>query len=185
MFRITVLLFIALFTLYDFANAEVFLTREKALELTFPDATEIEKRRVFLTDDQHSRAEREAKTRIDSKLYIFYVAKKNGRETGYAVIDTHKLRTSTETVLYSIDRRGKLEKAEILAFFEPQDYMQGDRWIDLFLGKDLSSSLEVGKDVPNITGATITSHSFADATRKILAIYNIAIKNSVEYSRKD
>lgn len=176
---------ISIISLHGPVYAEVFLTREKALELSFPEATEIEKRQVFLTGDQVEKAEQLAKTQIDSRLYIFYIAKKDGSEIGYAVIDTHKLRTSTETVLYVIDKDGKLAKAEILAFFEPQDYMQGERWMELFLEKDLNSNLAVGKDVPNITGATITSHSFAKATRKILAIYDIAIKNSVKYSKKD
>lgn len=180
---IKIVFFVALL-IPNISNAEVFLTKDKALELSFPEATNIESRQIFLSKDQQEQAEQLAKTDIDSRFYIFYIAKKGDEEIGYAVIDTHLLRTSTETVLFVIDKDGKLEKAEVLAFFEPQDYMQGERWMQLFFGKDLKSSLDVGKDVPNITGATITSHSFADATRKILAIYKIAIENSVKYSKK-
>lgn len=185
MFRLITIMFLLLFVVSEFGYSKVFQTKNKALEISFPNATEIEKRQIFLSADQISEIEQLAKTRINSKLYIFYVAKNGENEIGYAVIDTHKLRTSTETVLYVIDPDGKLKKAEILAFFEPQDYMQGGKWVNLFLDKDLSSSLMVGKDVPNITGATITSHSFAEATRKVLAIYDIAVKRSQNYTKKD
>lgn len=183
MFRIVIFITFLIFS--DFASAKVFLTKDKALELSFPNATQIEKRQIFLSENQVTEIQKLARVKLDSKLYIFYIAKSGVRDIGYAVIDTHKLRTSTETVLYVIDTDGKLEKAEILAFFEPQDYMQSDRWLELFLNKDLGSSLAVGKDVPNITGATITSHSFAEATRKVLAIYDVAIKNNRNYSKKD
>ena len=169
----------------NISYAKVFLTKDKALELSFPEATDIESRQIFLSQDQLQKAEQLAKTKIDSRFFIFYVAKNGDEEIGYAVIDTHLLRTSTETVLFVINEEGKLEKAEVLAFFEPEDYMQGDRWMNLFFGKDLDSTLKIGKDVPNITGATITSHSFADATRKVLAIFDIKIKNSAKYSKKD
>ncbi len=185
MFKTITIATISILFLSNFAIAKVFQTKNKALELSFPNATEIEKRQIFLSTDQITEAEQLAKTRINSKLYIFYVAKKGEDEIGYAVIDTHKLRTSTETVLFVIEPNGKLKKAEILAFFEPQDYMQGGKWVNLFLDKDLTDSLVVGKDVPNITGATITSHSFAEATRKVLAIYDIAVKSSENYTKKD
>lgn len=169
----------------NISYAKVFLTKDKALKLSFPEATDIESRQIFLSKDQLEQIEQVAKTKIDSKFYIFYIAKKNEEEIGYAVVDTHTLRTSTETVLFVINKDGKLEKAEILAFFEPQDYMQGERWMTLFFGKDLDSTLKIGKDVPNITGATITSHSFADATRKVLAIYDVVLKNDQKYTKKD
>ena len=155
------------------SSAKIFLTKGKALELAFPEAEEIEKRHVFLTKTQAEKVRAMAKVEVDSRLYTFYIAKSGGKATGYAVIDTHPLRTLTETVLFVINPDGTLRHAETLAFFEPTDYMPSGKWIDLFLGKTRMDKMKVGKGVPNITGATISTVSFSQATRRVLAVYRV------------
>lgn len=164
-----------LFFLHDAENAaaKVFLTKGKALELVFPQADEIEKRHVFLTERQAESVREMAKAEVDSRLYTFYIAKSGGKETGYAVIDTHTLRTLTETVMFVINPDGTLRHAEILAFFEPTDYMPGGKWINLFPRKTKLDRMKVGKGIPNITGATISARSFSGTTRRVLAVYRV------------
>ena len=154
-------------------SAKVFLTKGKALELVFPEAEEIEKRHVFLTERQAESIRKMARAEVDSRLYTFYIAKSGGVKTGYAVIDTHTLRTLTETVMFVINPDGTLRHAEILAFFEPTDYMPSGKWINLFPGKTKMDRMKVGKGVPNITGATISAGSFSQATRRVLAVYRV------------
>ncbi len=154
-------------------SAKVFLTKGKALELVFPEAEEIEKRHVFLTERQAESVREMARAEVDSRLYTFYIAKSGGKETGYAVIDTHTLRTLTETVMFVINPDGTLRHAEILAFFEPTDYMPSGKWINLFPGKTKMDRMKVGKGIPNITGATISAGSFSGATRRVLAVYRV------------
>ncbi len=159
----------------DICTAKVFLTRTQALELLFPEADEMEKRHVFLTEREAATARSMARTELVSRFYTFYVARSAGKETGYAVIDTHALRTLTETVMFVINPDGTLRHAEILAFFEPGDYMPGQKWIDLFDGKDVRRDrMKAGADVPNITGATISADSFSRAARRILAVFRVA-----------
>lgn len=161
-------------------SARVFLTKGKALELVFPEAEEIEKRHVFLTRPQAEKVRTMAKAEVDSKLYTFYIAKSGGKETGYAVIDTHTLRTLTETVIFVINPDGTLRHAETLAFFEPTDYMPSGKWINLFLGKTKMDRMKAGKGVPNITGATISAVSFSQATRRVLAVYRVMLGTSAD-----
>ena len=161
-------------------SAKVFLTKGKALELVFPEAEEIEKRHVFLTELQAESISRMAKAEVDSRLYTFYIAKSGGKETGYAVIDTHTLRTLTETVLFVINPDGTLRHAETLAFFEPTDYMPSGKWINLFLEKIRMDRMKVGKGIPNITGATISAVSFSQATRRVIAVYRVMFGNPAD-----
>jgi len=67
-----------------------------------------------------------------------------------------------------------MRQAEILAFFEPQDYQAGSNWIELFEDRTLDHGLRVGKDIPNITGATITANSLSHAIRRVLAVFKVA-----------
>lgn len=155
------------------SSAKVFLTKGKALELVFPEADEIEKRHIFLAERQAESIGQMAKAEVNSRLYTFYIAKSDGKETGYAVIDTHTLRTLTETVMFVINPDGTLRHAETLAFFEPVDYMPSGKWINLFPEKTKLDGMKVGKGIPNITGATISARSFSRATRRILAVYRV------------
>ncbi len=162
------------------SSAKVLLTKDKALELVFPEADEIEKRHVFLTERQAKRISKMAKAEIDSKLYTFYIAKSGGKETGYAVIDTHTLRTLTETVMFVINPNGTLRHAEILAFFEPTDYMPSGKWINLFLKKTKLDRMKVGKGIPNVTGATISARSFSRTARRVLSVYRVVVANTAD-----
>ena len=44
------------------------------------------------------------------------------------------------------------------------------------------SSLKPGKDIPNITGATITSNSLAGSIRRVLAVFSVASDNGLLFS---
>lgn len=153
------------------------MKKDQALHQAFPEAQRIEKIQVFLDPSQVEKIESIAMSELDSKLFIFYTGIKDGETLGYAIIDTHRLRTKTETVMYVISPDGTLAKTEILAFFEPTDYQPGGKWLDLYSKRRLDDSLRIGRDIPNITGATITSHAFAKSVRRILAIYEIAIQD--------
>lgn len=158
------------------AFCKVFMTREEALKQVFPDAEKILKRNIFLSKEQVEQIESIAKTKLGSKLYVFYEGRKGDESLGYAVIDTHQLRTKTETVITVIDVDGTHKLTEILAFFEPSEYMPSNSWLRLYENKPLNDSLWLGRSIPNITGATITSNALMKSIRSSLAIYQVVLK---------
>lgn len=174
-------IYISLFLLLLFVSfpcfSKVFMKRDEALRTAFPEAEKIEKQEIFLTEEQVREIESLSKSRLDTRLYIVYEGKSGEEILGYAIIDTHTLRTKTETVMFVVNADGTLRQAEILAFFEPPEYMPGDNWIALFSGKGAEDSFKLGKDIPNITGATITSNSLTQTMRQILAVVKIALLN--------
>ena len=169
------IIFLCLFIFSTGAQSKVFMKRDEALKVAFPDADRIDKKDIFLTDKQAEEIESLSKSRLSTRLYIVYEGVKGDKALGYAIIDTHALRTKTETVMFVINTDGTLRQAEILAFFEPPDYMPVDNWIALFYGKSIGDSLKQGKDIPNMTGATITSNSLAQAIRQILALARVTV----------
>lgn len=150
------------------------MKRDEALKTAFPNAAEIEKNEIFLSSEQSKTIESISKAKNESKLYIIYEAKDGNKTLGYAIIDTHTLRTKSETVMFVINPDGSLRQTEVLAFFEPPDYQAGDKWMQLFEGKTTDDTLKVGRDIPNMSGATITANSLAQATRRILAVFKVA-----------
>jgi len=152
------------------------MTRDEALETAFPGTSSVEKVDIFLNENQARKIEKLSKAKLDSKIYIFYKFSNGDDTLGYAVLNTHLLRTKSETVMYVIGSDGRLINAEILAFFEPSEYMQSEKWLMLFENQNLDNELRIDRAVPNITGATITSHAFTESVRKVLAIFKVAVK---------
>ncbi len=173
-------LFLVSLAVFDtVAYARVFITKDKALELAFSDADKIEKKSYILNKDQVNKIEKLSRSKLESKLFLFYVGIKDGSPSGYAAIDTHTIRTKTQTIMVVINPDGTLNYTEILAFYEPLEYKATQNWVDLYSGKKISDKLKIGYDIPNISGATLTSYGMASAVRKILAAFEVLIKGEI------
>jgi hypothetical protein len=173
-------LIISLFFINGNSYAKVFISKDEALKLAFPDSDTIEKKAYFLTKAQIDSIEKLSRSKVDSKLFLFYIGKKDGKAIGYSAIDTHIVRTKSQTIIVVINPDGSLNYTEILAFFEPLEYKPTQNWINLYKNKKLSDGLKIGYDIPNISGATLTSNVTANAVKKILAVFEVVIKGATK-----
>ena len=156
--------------------SKVFYAKDEALKVAFPEADRVEMRTFILKDTEVQKAEQLARTRIESKLFTFYVGKKAGAVIGYAAIDTHTVRTLPETFMVVLSPEGRVRTALILAFHEPPEYLASERWLKQFQDKELSSELGIGRDIAGIAGSTLTSQAIGQGVRKVLALFQILIK---------
>lgn len=159
-----------------FAYAKVFYAKDEALKLAFPDADQVEMRTFFLTNHELARAQQMARTRIESKLFTFYMGKKRGAIIGYAAIDTHIVRTLPETFMVVLSVQGQVRTVVVLAFHEPTEYLPAERWLQQFGEKKISPNLWVGRDIAGIAGSTLTAQAMTQGIRKVLALFEILIK---------
>lgn len=153
--------------------AGLYKTREQALAEAFPGGN-IERKTVFLTETEASRVRELARLPLESKVVRYYVGlDAEGQPGGAAFLDTHVVRTITETVMVLLESDGNVKRVEILAFYEPEDYRVRQGWIDRMNGKNLSNDLTVGRDLVRVTGATLTARALAAAVRRALALYDV------------
>ena len=157
-------------------HARVFYALDEALKLAFPEAAQVEARTFILKDEELKRAEKMAKTQIDSSLFTFYVGRKGDQIVGYAAIESHIVRTLPETILVVLSPEGKVRSTVVLAFHEPLEYMPTERWLKQFDQKTLSQDLWQGGDIAGIFGSTLTVHAITGGVRKVLALFQILIK---------
>ena len=168
------------------SESMVFMKREEALKSAFPEADSINKSQIFLTEEQANEVETLAKTKLESRLYVIYEAKRGDEALGYAIIDTHMLRTQSETVMFVINTDGTLRYAEVLAFFEPPDYIAGEKWMNLFQNKGLDTHpLRLGNDIPNMSGATITAVALTNSVRRLLGVFRVANEEGLLISQAE
>lgn len=149
----------------------VFLTREEALELAFPDC-EVARETLYLTRDERRRAADLAGARIDSRLVVRYRSDCGG----VAYFDVHRVRTLAETVMVVVDAEGRVARLEIMSFLEPEEYIPRRSWYDQFLNLRLDSRLRLKRSIHAVTGATLTARATTDAVRRILALDEVLRK---------
>lgn len=158
------------------AYAKVFYAKDEALRLAFSQADTVETRTFILKESELQRAQKMARTRIDSKLFTFYIGRKNGQIVGYAAIDWHIVRTLPETFMVVLSPDGQVRTTVILAFHEPPEYLPSERWLRQFREKGLSPELWPGRDIAGILGSTLTVQAITQGVRKVLALFEILIK---------
>lgn len=157
------------------ARATVFLAKDEALALAFPANDRIEERVVILTDGQKTEIEHRARAPLESQLWTVYVGWKDGAVQGYAVIDSHVVRTMPETFMVVIDPKGTVRRVDLLAFHEPPEYQAPARWIAQFEGKPLDADLKLGAGIQGITGATLSAQAMTTGVRRALALVAVAV----------
>lgn len=155
----------------------VFHARDEAIKLAFPDADHVEARDFFLTANQRSAIEERAKAKLDSDLLTVYVGHRGDSISGYALLDTHVVRTLPETFMIVLSPEGRIAATHVLAFYEPTEYMPDERWLQQFKDKRGDDDLRIGRGIAAITGSTLTSHAVTAAVRRALAIYTVLLRS--------
>ncbi|HXG01419.1 MAG TPA: FMN-binding protein [Bacteroidota bacterium] len=161
--------------LVNTSSAQVLMTKEEALSRFFPSGARIERRTVFLTQQQVQQIEQRAKARLESKVVTYYVGKVRDSLVGYAFFETHVVRTMPETFMLLVSPAGFVQAVEILAFYEPEDYLPPKRWLHQFQTRTLDDELWVKRGIQAISGATLSAQAITGGVRRLLATFQIAV----------
>ena len=168
------------------SRAAVFHSRSEIARLAFPNGDRVETRDIFLSRNQRSEIERNAGSQLAGDLLTIYEGYTDGRLVGYALLDTHIVRTLPETLLIVLDASGAVAATYLMAFHEPLDYRANDRWLGIFDDRRLSDDLRVGRSIVGITGSTLTARAIVGSIRRSLAIYEILLadRNAIRRHRR-
>ena len=147
------------------SRGKVFLTKEEALALAFQDC-EVTRSTVALRPEHKKRVGELAGAKFTKGLVFPYVAKRDGKLVGTAYFDVHKVRTLRETVMIVVDPEGRIQRIEILAFGEPQQYKPRAKWYAQFVGQKLDKQLSLKRGIKGVTGATLTARATTNAARQ-------------------
>lgn len=133
-------------------NATVYLTTEQAQKAIFPGAT--------FTPGPHAGVFRAS-------------------TGGWLVID--KVLGKHEMITYAvgINGNGTVKQIEILQYNESYGYEVRDApWRAQFAGKSAASPLQLGSDIRNISGATLSSKHVTDGVKRVLQMYETTLKGT-------
>ena len=155
------------------ASATVFHAKDEALALAFPGSDRVEDRVFILTDEQKAVIEKEAHAPLESQLWRVHVGWKGSEILGYAVLDTNIVRTLPETFMVVLAPDATVRRVEILAFYEPPEYVPAARWTKQFEGRRLDDDLRLGSGIQGITGSTLSATAMTQGVRRVLALVKL------------
>jgi hypothetical protein len=73
----------------------------------------------------------------------------------------------------ALDPAGRIRQVDILAYRESYGgEIRSPNWLSQFIGKSSASPLQVGNDIRNISGATLSSHHVTEGVKRIMTIAN-------------
>jgi hypothetical protein len=163
------------FTSGSFAKSKVSV--KEVIETSFNNVSAIEPKSLILSSEQFKQVRSRAKAAIKTKVYRYYDIVSTGKSIGKAVLITRKVRSKKATVLYAFDKKDTLRFSEIMAFGEPPEFIPSKIWMTQLQKQKPTAKLTVGKDIPTISGSTLSASSITEGARVARAIYEIVLKN--------
>jgi len=81
------------------------------------------------------------------------------------------------TLAIGINPNGTVKQIEIMDYRESYGYeVREASWRSQFVGKTASSPLQLGADIKNISGATLSSKHITDGVKRVLQRYQSSLK---------
>jgi hypothetical protein len=160
-------------------QAQVFYSKNEAMELAFGPGKTVEMLSLFPDDQQLAKIQELAKTKLESAMFTFYVGKDQDKILGYAAIESMTVRTKPETLMIVLTPEGELRNVYTLAFHEPPEYMPPERWFEQLYKRPLED-MDFNKGVDGISGATLSTRAGLGVIRKVMAMYQVMIKGKSE-----
>jgi hypothetical protein len=100
-------------------------------------------------------------------------AEAGGRVVGFFILDRVIGKHLYIDYSVALDPGGRIRQVDILQYRESYGgEIRSPSWLAQFNGKTDASPLQVGNDIRNISGATLSSHHVTEGVRRIMAIAN-------------
>jgi Na+-translocating ferredoxin:NAD+ oxidoreductase RnfG subunit len=98
-------------------------------------------------------------------------AESGGRTVGFFIFDRVVGKHLYIDYAVALDPGGRVRNVEILQYRESYGgEIRSPSWLAQFVGKSSASALQVGGDIRNISGATLSSHHVTEGVKRIMAI---------------
>lgn len=106
-----------------------------------------------------------------SKKVDFYVASRNGKPLGVAIIDVQPGRWGPVEFIIGMDFQARVRKVRVMSYQEKRGRPIARRsFMTQYVGKTSKSTLTVGRDITGISGATISSRAATFSVKKALVL---------------
>jgi len=157
-------------------EAKVIITPFEAIHKVFGKDVQITKKNKLFSSAQAHEVSQLARTKLSTKIYRIFQITQDDKLISYAFLTINKMRTKDAAVLFILDLEGKVVSVETIAFGEPSEYAPSKKYQELFLNQNITNKLRVGKEIPTMTGATLSARGYSRGARVALALFEVLYK---------
>ena len=170
--------FLLLFSFSINSNAQQFYTVEQVQKAIFQDADNFKLHPVSLTSDQISQIKKSSSTGTPIPDKRIWQVLKADKLVGWFIADEVYGKHEFITYAVGINLDGTVRMIDIMDYRETYGYQVREAsWRGQFVGKNASASLKLDKGIDNISGATLSCKHLADGVKRVLTLYDVALKN--------
>lgn len=151
--------------------ATVYLTVEELQRQYFP-GVKLRATPVALTPEQAKAIEKRARAKAKGWRPDVWRAPDGSALVVDRVLGKH------ENITYAVvlDPAGAVRAVEVLEYRETYGgEIRGERWRGQFRGKSAAAQVQLGKDIKNVSGATLSCRHVTDGVRRVLALREVAL----------
>ncbi len=153
------------------AYAVDYFSDAQAQKVLFPEADEFKKKAVALSDEQRSQIKKISGVAQRNANPDIWEAKKKGISIGLFFKDEVVGKHEYITYAVAVSPSGNVLGVEIMSYRETHGgEIKQKSWLKNFVGKKISDPFKLDNDVPNITGATLSSRNVLDGVKRLLAV---------------
>jgi Na+-translocating ferredoxin:NAD+ oxidoreductase RnfG subunit len=157
-------------------SAKMLVSPIDAMKQSYGVDSKIIEESIILSGAEAKKVQDASQVKLGTKIFKVFKAVEDSKTLGYGVLINRKIRSKNGVVLYMISPESVLKGIEVIAFNEPMEYVPSKKWISQFENVDTKTPLALSKDIPTITGATLSAKSFVDGSRVAFSIYNELLK---------
>ncbi|MFZ5580035.1 MAG: FMN-binding protein [Pseudomonadota bacterium] len=159
------------------AYAIEYLSVEQAQKALFPDADRFVPAPVLLSEEQREIIEDKSGLKQRWEKQDVWRAEKAGQLLGWFIVDNVVGKHEFITYAAALLPEGKVKGVEIMVFKETHgDQIREASWRKTLEGKSLADPFRLDKDVPNISGATLSCRNVMNGVKRLLVLQQIALQ---------
>lgn len=158
------------------AFAADYLSVEQAQRAVVPQANSFVAYPVTLSEAQLKRIKAIAQVPQRTDRPRVWRALAGGKLVGWVIVDEVIGKHELITYATGISPDGRVLGVEIMSYRESKgDQVRNPRWRALFRGKSVTDPFKLNKDIPNISGATLSCRNITDGVKRLLALHEVAL----------
>ncbi|MFN0040470.1 MAG: FMN-binding protein [Burkholderiales bacterium] len=157
--------------------AAKYMSLEQARSLIFAQADEFVAKPVELTPEQMQQIEKLSGVPGRVNKHQVWQAMAKGQFIGWFIVDQVIGKHELITYALGINPDGSVKQFQIVEYLEAYGYQVRElKWRDQFPGKTTNSALQVGVDIGNISGATMSVRHITDGIKRLLFIHQTILR---------
>ena len=156
-----------------------YLTVAQAQQALFASADNFVDSTLRFSDDQRNAIKKRAGTRQRDNHQQAWRAERDGELLGWMFVDDVIGKHEFITYAVAVSPEGEVLGLEIMSYRETHGgQVREADWRNQFTGKSLQDKLRLGKDVSNISGATLSCRNITDGVKRLLVQWDMFLRRA-------